>query len=65
LKQESNKTTKAKINSQIIKNTDLFKNTQKSLKLVVEFTTKNTGLLTLTARKCSRQIEWMKEIRFT
>ena len=49
--------TKAKINSQIIKNTDLFKNTQKSLKLVVEFATKNTDLLTHTVGKCSRQID--------
>jgi hypothetical protein len=57
--------TKAKINSQIIKNTDLFKNTQKSLKLVVEFATKNTDLLAHTVGKCSRQIQCMKEIRFT
>jgi hypothetical protein len=37
----------------IYKNTDLFKKNKKSLKLVVEFATKNTDLLTHTVAKCS------------
>jgi hypothetical protein len=49
-------TTKAKINSQFIK-IQIYSEKQKSLKLVVEFATKNTDLLTHTVGKCSRQID--------